>query len=77
MDALRQQIVVLNEELNTVKMELVNVKQNHANLHQQASDANAAHARTNADTKAQISSLEDRIGNKGNTDRATDRTKTN
>ena len=61
--------MVLTEELNTVKMELVNVKQNHANLHQQASDANAANARTNADTKAQISSLEDRIGTKGSTDR--------
>ena len=65
MDALRQQITVLNEELNTVKNELVNVKAAHANLHQQASDANAANARSHAETKTQVNALEERIGNKG------------
>ena len=68
-EALRQQLVVVTDELNSVKMELVNVKTNHANLHQQASDANAANARTHAETTTKINALEDRIGTKGNSDR--------
>ena len=69
MDALRQQITILTEELNTVKNELVNVKAAHANLHQQASDANATNARAHAETKAQINAMDDRIGHKGGSDR--------
>ena len=44
MDALRQQVGALIEELTIVKSELVNVKAAHANLHQQSSEANAANA---------------------------------
>ena len=69
MDALRQQIVVLTEELNTVKNELVNAKQAHANLHQQTAEANAVNARSFAEQRGKIESLEDRVGHKGGTDK--------
>ena len=42
MDALRQQVIALTEELTTVKTELVNVKAAHANLHQQSSEKGAS-----------------------------------
>ena len=40
MDAMRQQIGLLTEELNQLKSEIVNVKSSHASLHQASVDAN-------------------------------------
>ena len=62
MDALRQQVIALTEELTTVKTELVNVKAAHANLHQQSSEANASTARSFAETRARVDALESHKG---------------
>ena len=39
MDAFRQQIVAITDELNSIRGELVNIKQAHATLHQATTDA--------------------------------------
>ena len=62
MDALRAQVVVLTEELTTVKTELVNVKAAHANLHQQSSEANTATARSFAEQRIRVDTLENQMG---------------
>ena len=62
MDALRQQVGALTEELTIVKTELVNVKAAHANLHQQSSEANAANARNFTDQRGRVEALETQIG---------------
>ena len=58
MDALRQQVIALTEELTVVKTELVNVKAAHANLHQQSSEANAANAKSFAEQRSRFEALE-------------------
>ena len=58
MDALRQQVIALTEELTVVKTELVNVKAAHANLHQQSSEANAANAKSFADQRSRFDAIE-------------------
>ena len=66
MDALRNQIEVLTNELTTLKAELINVKGTHANLHQQTAEANTNTARTFAEQRARIEALETG-GDKGTT----------
>ena len=62
MDALRQQVIALTEELTVVKTELVNVKAAHANLHQQSSEANAANAKSFADQRSRFDAIETQMG---------------
>ena len=62
MDAMRTQIVALTEELTTVKSELVNIKQAHANLHQQSSDSNTTTARNFAEQRTRLDVLESQAG---------------
>ena len=65
MDALRNQVVTLTEEVTTLKAELVNVKAAHANLHQQSSEANSATARTFAEQRSRVEALEAHGAGKG------------
>ena len=67
MDALRNQVVTLTEEVTTLKAELVNVKAAHANLHQQSSEANSATARTFAEQRSRVEALETQSVGKRNT----------
>ena len=70
MDALRQQVIALTEELTVVKTELVNVKAAHANLHQQTSEANAATAKSFAEQRSRFDTIETQVGSgKSGTDK--------
>ena len=62
MDALRNQVEVLTNELTTLKAELINIKGTHANLHQQTSDANTNTARSFAEQRARLDALESGAG---------------
>ena len=53
-DALRAQIGVLTDELNTLKAEIVQVKGSHAALHQTTVDANNATARSFGEARSKI-----------------------
>ena len=70
MDALRQQVIALTEELTVVKTELVNVKAAHANLHQQTSESNAATAKSFAEQRSRFDTIETQMGSgKSGTDK--------
>ena len=61
MEALRNQVEVLTNELTTLKQELVNVKGTHANLHQQTVEANSATARNFAEQRTRDDALEAQV----------------
>ena len=58
MEAMRNQIDVLTNELTVLKAELINVKGTHANLHQQTADANTTTARNFAEQRSRLDALE-------------------
>ena len=62
MEVLRNQVVALTEELTTVKTELVNMKQAHANLHQQSAEANTNTARNFGEQRTRLDALESQVG---------------
>ena len=62
MDALRNQVEVLTNELTTLKQELVNVKGTHANLHQQSVEANSSTAHKFAEQATRVNALETQVG---------------
>ena len=61
MEALREQIAVLTDELNILESEIVQAKANHASLHQSAVEANGATARSLAEIRARADAVEDKI----------------
>ena len=61
MDALRQQISVISDEMNQLKAEIIQVKSSHATLHQSSVDSNGQSARSFADVKSRFASLEMKI----------------
>ena len=61
MDALRQQVQVVSEELAAVKGEIINLKAAHAGLHQTTVDANQTTGRTITEIASKVEDIETKM----------------